>query len=262
MRTDGGQAPGAMRTIEPQLWPARRGAASPRPSDFVPESRFGVWFLDTFMWSDYVLKLAVEDLQRLMPDPTARRRVVLDIGCGHGRSLPLLMAAFRPDRLIGLDRDHEVLATAQANAAKIGPAVKLLQGDCVDLPLPDASVDLVFCHQTFHHLVDQEGTLREIDRVLQPSGLLLFAESTRAYIESWIIRLLFRHPMHVQRSADEYVAMVRAAGFRVPPDAVSYPYLWWSRPDLGARQLLLRTAPPPRGAREETMVNLIAQKPA
>ena len=54
----------------------------------------------------------------------------------------------------------------------------------------DASVDVVFCHQTFHHLTRQREALREFHRVLKPGGLLLFAESTRAYIESWIIRLL------------------------------------------------------------------------
>ena len=47
--------------------------------------------------------------------------------------------------------------------------------------------------------------------LLKPGGVLLFAESTKRYIHSWIIRLLFRHPMDVQKTAPEYLAMVRAA---------------------------------------------------
>src|SRR5436853_193684 len=78
-------------------------------------------------------------------------------------------------------------------------------GDLSALEMPGESVDIVFCHQTFHHLTRQEETLAEFHRVLKPGGLLLFAESTLAYIESWIIRLLFRHPMDVQRSAGEYM---------------------------------------------------------
>lgn len=117
-----------------------------------------------------------------------------------------------------------------------------------------------FCHQTFHHLVEQEAALAEFLRVLKPGGVLLFAESTRRYIHSWIIRALFRHPMDVQRTAPEYLQMVRAAGFVVPETSISYPYLWWSRGDLGILERWFGIAPP--AAREETLLNLVAIKPA
>jgi hypothetical protein len=47
---------------------------------------------------------------------------------------------------------------------------------------------------------------------------------------------LFRHPMDVQRTAPEYLAMIIGAGFEVRPEAVSYPFPWWSRPDLGVME--------------------------
>ncbi|HEX9448947.1 MAG TPA: methyltransferase domain-containing protein, partial [Dongiaceae bacterium] len=125
--------------------------------------------------------------------------------------------------------------------------------------LADASVDMIFCHQTFHHLVEQEAALAEFIRILRPGGLLLFAESTRKYIHSWIIRLLFRHPMHVQRTATEYLAMIRWAGFEVPAASISLPYLWWSRADLGILESWFRIRPPKD--HEETLINLVAQKP-
>jgi hypothetical protein len=95
-------------------------------------------------------------------------------------------------------------------------------------------------------------------RVLKPGGLLLLAESTRAYIQSWIIRLLFRHPMQVQRTADEFLAMLREAGFQLEPARISTPYLWWSRADLGAREWLGFGLPKNR---EETLLNAVARKP-
>jgi SAM-dependent methyltransferase len=124
-------------------------------------------------------------------------------------------------------------------------------------------VDTVFCHQTFHHLVEQQRALEEFWRVLRPGGLLLFAESTRAYIDTWAIRWFFRHPMHVQRSAGEYMAMVREQGFEFESRHTSLPYLWWSRSaDFGLLERWKLKAPPPPGQREETLVNLAARKPA
>ena len=139
--------------------------------------------------------------------------------------------------------------------------VELQRGDISALALPDESVDLIFCHQTFHHLTRQREALAEFHRVLKPGGLFLFAESTRAYITSWIIRLLFRHPMEAQHSADEYIEMIRAQGFQVSAENCSFPYLWWSRADLGLPERI-GIAPPKPGEREETLINLVAIKPA
>lgn len=222
---------------------------------YVRETGFGRWFLNTETWAVHVVKRALDDLERLIPDRRPSYAVVLDIGCGWGHSLLELAARFRPQHLIGIDID---LAMVQASARRLresGVAAELRQGAAARLPVGDASVDLLFCHQTFHHLVDQDAAIAEFHRVLRPGGLLLFAESTRAYIDSWIIRLLFRHPMDVQKTAPEYLALVRAAGFHVAPAAVSYPYLWWSRADLGLAERLLGIAPP--ATREETLINLV-----
>jgi ubiquinone/menaquinone biosynthesis C-methylase UbiE len=179
--------------------------------------------------------------------------------CGWGRSFPLLEACFKPQRMIGIDLDPAMLAKSAETAQQRGLAVELQRGSCSQLPLPDASIDLLLCHQTFHHLVEQHQALSEFYRVLKPGGVLLFAESTRQYIHSWIIRLLFRHPMDVQRSAAEYLAMVRGAGFDVQASSVGYPYLWWSRSDLGVMERWFGLRP--RANREETLINLAAVKP-
>jgi hypothetical protein len=66
--------------------------------------------------------------------------------------------------------------------------------------------------------------------------------------------------MEAQHSADEYLAMIRAQGFEVAPERCSFPYLWWSRSDLGLLERIGISAPRP-GAREETLINLVATKP-
>ena len=232
------------------------------PHDYVQETRIGFWFLGTLTWEKRVVEVALKDLLRLLPDPEQRFATVLDAGCGQGRAFHILKRRLRPKRLIGVDADSHGIAAARTEAARRHLHVELLEADCARIPLPDASVDLVFCHQTLHHLVRQEEALREFRRVLKPGGVLMLAESTRAYIHSWVIRLLFRHPMHMQHSAEEYLELVRRAGFEVGPQQVSYPYLWWSRAkDFGLLERWNIRKPRPVGQREETLVNLVARKP-
>ena len=231
--------------------------------DFVPESRCGFWFLGTRTWEREVIRDSLERLASLISAPRASYPLVLDAGCGQGKAFSLLQERFRPQRLIGLDAEIKGLARARRFAAKRGLSVELLKGDCSAVGLPDACVDLVFCHQTFHHLVRQERALAEFYRVLKPGGLLLFAESTVAYIDTWVIRFLFRHPRASQHTAAEYLAMIRRAGFAFDERNVLYPYLWWSRATLqGLLELLHLRRTLRRGEREETLIYMAASKPA
>lgn len=235
-------------------------AISESPRLFVPETKLGFWFLGTQTWETRVIRVALADLERLIPaGERPARPVVLDVGCGQGKSFRPLVERFAPQRLIALDFEQACLDKAAQEAAKEKLEVEIRRGDASALALPDASVDVLFCHQTFHHLTRQREALAEFHRVLKPGGLLLFAESTRAYIHSWIIRLLFRHPMDMQRSAEEYMAMIRESGFRFGPENVSFPYLWWSRSDLGAAEWWGFGVPRP-GEREETLINLAATR--
>lgn len=242
----------------------------------VEETRFGVWFLGTETWYVHVLQRALDDLQRLQQqsshqspehspplqrgqgERTARFENILDIGFGHGKALLELAKRFQPLRMVGVDADPAAKPRALETLRDAGLTAELITANATTTGLPDNSFDLVFCHQTLHHIVAQEAALAEIFRVLKPGGQLLLAESTKKYIHSLPIRILFRHPMHVQKTAEEYLALIRQAGFIVPPERISYPYLWWSRSDIGFFEWL---GFKPKPNREETLINLVAVKP-
>ena len=235
---------------------------NPVASTYVEETGFGFWFLQSHVWQHHVLRVAINDLQRLAGDELPVAPVLLDAGCGQGKSFGLLHGAFAPAQLIGLDADPASLDCARAEAERLKLNVQLIASDCAALQLADASVDLLFCHQTFHHLVEQEQALAEFWRVLKPGGLLLFAESTQFYIDTWVIRWLFRHPMQVQKSAAGYLDMLRGQGFEFTEQNVSYPYLWWSRAkDFGLLERWGICKPKAFGQRNETLVNVVARKP-
>ena len=229
---------------------------------YVEETRFGFWFLQSHVWQHHVLRVAINDMRGLFTSPLPESPLLLDAGCGQGKSFGLLAEAFNPARIIGLDADPHSLDCSRAEAARLGLEVQLIASDCAAIDLADASVDLLFCHQTFHHLVEQEQALAEFWRVLKPGGYLLFAESTQYYIDTWVIRWLFRHPMQVQKSAEGYLDMLRGQGFEFTADNISYPYLWWSRAkDFGLLERWGLTKPKPVGQRNETLVNAVARKP-
>jgi ubiquinone/menaquinone biosynthesis C-methylase UbiE len=229
---------------------------------YVEETRIGFHFLRSHTWQHHVLRVAINDLKRLIGEPQPQGGSLLDVGCGQGKSFRLLRDAFQPARILGLDADPHSIDLSSAEAEREGIEADLFTADCAQIPLPDASVDIVFCHQTFHHLVEQERALAEFWRVLKPGGWLLFAESTKAYIDTWVIRWFFRHPMDVQKTADEYLDMLRRQGFAFGPANVSFPYLWWSRSkDFGLMERWGLRAPPPPGQREETLVNAVVRKP-
>jgi SAM-dependent methyltransferase len=225
---------------------------------FVEETRFGNWFLKSGTWKVHVLARALDDLQRLLPAEPRRFARVLDVGCGFGHSFAELARRFSPELIVGIDADPALPERAGAAAAACTCPVRLLAGDAARMALPDAGFDLICCHQSFHHIVEQQAAMAEFFRVLKPGGFLLFAESTRRYIHSLPIKLLFRHPMEVQKTAAEYLGIIRDAGFILPDARVSLPYLWWSRPDLGFLEWLGIPVPQQR---EETLLNAAAEKP-
>ena len=70
---------------------------------FVPETAFGIWFLRTYTWEHHVLRVAINDLKRLITKPLSDAPILVDVGCGQGISFRLLEQAFAPQRIIGVD---------------------------------------------------------------------------------------------------------------------------------------------------------------
>ncbi len=108
--------------------------------------------------------MAVADLQ-------AGERV-LDLGSGGGIDVLLSARRIGPTGFAyGLDMTEEMLELATANKAKAGvDNVEFLKGTIEDIPLPDASVDVVISNCVINLSTDKPAVLAEMFRVLSPGG--------------------------------------------------------------------------------------------
>jgi SAM-dependent methyltransferase len=97
---------------------------------------------------------------------------VLDLGSGGGIDVLLSARRVGPTGFAyGVDMTDDMLELARGNAAKAGAAnVEFRKGQIEDLPLPDASVDVVISNCVINLSVDKPAVLEEMFRVLVPGG--------------------------------------------------------------------------------------------
>jgi demethylmenaquinone methyltransferase / 2-methoxy-6-polyprenyl-1,4-benzoquinol methylase len=97
--------------------------------------------------------------------------IVVDVACGTG-DLSVMLGQHVASPVLGIDYTFEMLPIAQK---KQGNAV-YIHGDAMNLPLPDASVDVVTIAFGLRNVQDAPKALGEFRRVLRPGGRLLVLE--------------------------------------------------------------------------------------
>jgi ubiquinone/menaquinone biosynthesis C-methylase UbiE len=157
---------------------------------------------------------------------------VLDLGSGGG--IDVLLSAKRvgpTGKAYGLDMTDEMLALARKNQQEAGVAnVEFLKGDIEDVPLPDASVDVIISNCVVNLSPDKDKVLAEAFRVLKPGGRFAVSDIVFQGDVSLV-------PEHIMRSIEawsgcvagaleeqDYLDKLRRAGFEDVAIEVTHVY--------------------------------------
>ncbi len=133
-------------------------------------------------------------------------RDVLEAGCGEGYGADLIAEGAR--RVVAVDYDEAAVAHVRSRY----PRVEVMQANLAELPLPDASMDVVVNFQVIEHLWDQAQFVTECARVLRPSGLLMMSTPNRVTFSPG--RDTPINPFHTRElNAGELTELLLDAGF-------------------------------------------------
>jgi len=150
-------------------------------------------------------KGVAEALLRLMPP-----MIIADLGAGEG-AFALLLAQ-RATKVIAVDTSAKMIEVGREQALRHGVQnIEYRLGDMEELPIEDATVDLVFFSQSLHHALHPERAVQEAKRILAPSGRIVildlvkhrFEEAREIYADEWL-----------GFSETELEAMLEKAGFK------------------------------------------------
>jgi ubiquinone/menaquinone biosynthesis C-methylase UbiE len=112
---------------------------------------------------------------RVVPSADGR---VLEIGIGSGLNLPFYSRNVKD--LIGLDPSPKLLSMVRQNLPPDTLSPELIEGSAEAIPLENRSIDTVVTTWTLCSIPDAALAVREMRRVLRPTGRLVFIEHGRA----------------------------------------------------------------------------------
>ena len=134
---------------------------------------------------------------------------ILDVACGTGLVARLAAQHIGTiGKVTGLDLNSEMVAVARSIPQNVGVPVEWREGDAIAMPFPDGSFEVVLYQLGLQYFSDRLQALREMRRVLVPSGRLVL--------------LVWRSIEHspgfaaIAEALEQYVSAEAAAVMRAP----------------------------------------------
>lgn len=121
-------------------------------------------FEDFYWWYKGIHRILLNQLKRYVPGKGSLN--ILDAGCGTGKILELLDGY---GDITGIDMSHDAIECARMRDT----GARLSQGSVLSLPFADNAFDCVITFDVLCTLEDDKAPIKEFQRVLKKSGLLI-----------------------------------------------------------------------------------------
>lgn len=165
---------------------------------------------------------ATDLIDRVEPKPD---QSVLDVACGTGVVARIAAERMRTGRVVGLDLNEGMLALARSLPVT-GVPIEWREGSALRLPFEDRSFDLVLCQLGIQFFPDRSLALREMKRVLVPTGsvaLSVYSAIERTPAANAFVKALdqclgpvasrIKRAEHIFSATGEVAALLADAGF-------------------------------------------------
>lgn len=154
-----------------------------------------------------------------LADVIKKGDTVVDIGSGSGADALIAGLKTGPSgQVLGIDMTPAMIEKAEANIKKAGTNhVRIIEGKADNLPLEDASADVVTSNGVFNLVPDKEKAFQEVYRTLKPGGFIQISDivlskavsdKSKANPQLWAECIVGAEPVEV------YLGLIRGAGFQ------------------------------------------------
>jgi len=143
---------------------------------------------------------------------------LVDVACGTGLLAAMLLRRRPRLRFTGVDISSQMLEKARHRIPPEPGRIEWLEGHAEELPVDNASCDVLTCTNAFHLVQDAPAALAEFRRVLKPDGVLVLVDWCRDFplmkIRDAVMRFSDRQRRQI-RGLPELVELLESSDFRI-----------------------------------------------
>jgi ubiquinone/menaquinone biosynthesis C-methylase UbiE len=139
----------------------------------------------------------------------------LEIGCGRGVGVEIILDLFGAERVDAFDLDPRMVDRAQKRLERRGSKVRLWKGDATAIPADDGHYDAVFDFGIIHHVPRWRNAISEVRRVLRPGGRFYAEEMFQSFLSRFLVQRLLEHPREDRFDHDQFSRALVDTGLEI-----------------------------------------------